>query len=61
MTTQLRHGLAATAQYSEITWRVMRRLNRKAAFLRFIDSHIGWAIALCYLAAYGLIRGISGS
>jgi len=42
--------------------RIVRKLNRKKrAFLRFVDSHLGWAIALCYIACYGLIRGIGGS
>jgi hypothetical protein len=28
---------------------IVRRINRKAAFLRFVDRHIGWGIAGCFV------------
>ena len=41
--------------------KIVRRLNRRAAFWRVVDEYSGWAIALCFVALYGCIRGIAGS
>ena len=39
---------------------IVRRLNiRRASKKRAIDQMIPWAIALCLIAAYGVIHGVS--
>jgi len=37
---------------------IVRKLNRKRAFLASLDKYAGWGIGLGLIAAYGLIHGV---